>query len=535
MNDATSGVAELAKATGIALAEDDGAPVVRLSADLNQTALLLGQVATRLDLYKMNGEIVYFDEDHQMKPMTGRRLRTWINDHVVIASKFDKESGRPIAGTLTHDEAATILDCGNFRRGVRPLLAVNQVRLPVVRSSGEIELLPWGYDDEFQVYTIPGGIEYEADTSLEVAVRRLDEVDEGFPFSDRRSRSVQRAADLALFCKHLPGGQSLRPGFLWLGNKPGSGKSVLAKKGLYPVLGKVASAKMKKGEELDKELEAFARARVPYIFLDNVYGGIASASIDQMLTSTSSAGRAMGGHEIFEADNTALLVVTGNRLELNEDAARRFLVVDLFEPGEPDERKVTNRLDDDLMRTVEWRRRMLGSLWAVVKAWHAAGMPKGKVKLPTYEAYSELLGGIVVAAGYEEPFQKAIIPDAISPEKSEFAELVDLVLRDMGEAREKDFTVEELCCLARSAGLFQGKIGTKEEGKKMTIKEDGLKGEERTFAEDQGYMTPSQRSAWGKLVAKEAGGNPKGKSGVAVEFGKRAQARKATFTVRRLV
>ena len=49
-----------------------------------------------------------------------------------------------------------------------------------------------------------------------------------------------------------------------------------------------------------------------------------------------------------------------------------------------------------------------------------------------------------------------------------------------------------------------------------------------------GYLTPAQRSSWGKRMGKEVGGEPRSASGKAVEFGKRKQARKATFTVIRL-
>jgi hypothetical protein len=535
LEDATRQVRELSASTGLSVVEGGAAPVVNMGPDVNQTAKRLGEIVSRLDLFRMNGELVFIDHERRVQPMAPLVFRTWINDHVVMAAKFDREGGRPLPGTLGSDDAAAILRSQNFLCGVRPLRAVNQVRLPVLRGpERELDALPWGYDAEFQVYTVPGGLDYDREIDLAAAKVGMDRIDGQFPFSDGRSRSVQRAADLALFCKHLPGGQSLRPGFLWLGNKPGSGKSVLAKKALYPVLGSAAAAKMKKGEELDKELEAFARARVPYIFMDNIYGGIASASIDQMLTSRKTSGRAMGGHGIFEADNTALLLVTGNKLELNEDAARRFLVVDLFEKGEPDGREVTCRLDDDIMETDEWRARMLSYLWSMCAHWHAAEMPKGKKILPTYEAYSELLGGVVAACGYEEPFQKAIIPDAILPEKAEFGELLDLVIAEMEDAREKDFTLEELACLARAANIFTDKVGTQEEGRKQTIKDDVLKGETALAAVDQGYLTPSHRTKWSRRIHKEVGGEPRSASGKLVEFGHRSQGRKSTFTVVRL-
>jgi hypothetical protein len=364
--EAFSQLAGLANAASIAVADLDAMPVVRIEPDLNVTAKRLGELVARLDLFAMNGDQVFFDHAGEMKPMTAKKFRTWISDHVITADKFDKDSGSPWARSLGIDEAATVLESENFRRGVRPLKGVNMVRCPVIRESSEKELLPtgwellpWGYDAETQIYTVPGGLEYDTDLPLEVAKGRFAREFGTFPIVDDRSFAVQAAAMLALYIRHLPGGMGLRPGFLWYANAPGTGKSVLAKACLYPVMGRAAAAKMKKNEDLDKELEAFCRASAPDIFLDNMYGGIASASIDQLLTSTESTGRAMGGHGIFVARNTALLLGTANQIDLNDDALRRFLLIDLFEKGNVAERPEFVTLDDKRMSQDEWRISML--------------------------------------------------------------------------------------------------------------------------------------------------------------------------------
>lgn len=553
------------------MVEGDGAPVVVLSKDLNEVGRRLGAIVSRLDLFFLNGELVFFDEGEQ-RVMTGRVFRTWINEYVLLASRYNKETGEAEGRvTLDQTDAATILECANFRRGVRRIREVNEVRLPVLRkvqdsnskvqgtalqqdaaaTRGEgtalrqdaaathrLELLPWGYDEETQVFTVrgPRGVEFSEGMAVEAARGWLERLFAHFPFADGRSKAVMVGAMLALFVKHLPGGRGLRPGFLFLANKAGSGKSLLAKAMQYPVLGRAPSMKMKRGEELDKEMEAFQRSAVPVIFLDNIYGGIQSATLDQMLTSEESSGRAMGGHGTFTARNVALLIGTGNGLELNDDAARRFLVVDLFEKGDPGDRKVPReeRLSGELMGQEWWRVRYLEVMWALVRHWVEAGRPKGGVLLGSFEEYSELLGGIVVAAGYEEPFQRAVIPDAISPERAEFGELLDLVVGVMvsEEVRERDFTLEELARLARSAGIFTDKVGTAEEGRRLVVKNEGLKKDEARFAVDEGLLTPAQRSAFGKKVAGLVGTEPRSKGGVRVEFGRRSQSRKATFTVK---
>lgn len=532
ITDASAQLAGLANAAGLAvLGAGDAQPVVRIEPDLNVTARRLGEIVARLDIFEMNGAQVFFDNKGEMQTMTGRKFRTWISDHVVTCVKFDPKSGTPWPASLAVDEAATVLECENFRRGVRPLKGVNHVRCPVIREGGKLEALPWGYDAQTQIYTVPGGLEYALDLDLAVAKGRFARLLGSFPITDERSFAVQVAAMLALFIRHLPGGMGLRPGFLWYANKPGSGKSVLAKVCLYIVLGRAAVAKLKKDDDLDKEIEAFCRAAVPYIFLDNIRGGLNSTTIEQMLTSEESTGRAMGGHGTFTAQNTALLLATGNQIDLTEDALRRFLLVDLFEKGDPEARVVETPLNDSLMRSEQWRVEMLEAVWAVVAHWHESGMPKGSRTLASFEEYALLLGGIVEGAGYASPFQKAEIADAKSPGAAEFDELLALVLGEMGLETSREVSVEDLARLARSAQLYQRAVGTQEEGKKLTIKEDGLGKEERGMAQDHGYMTPPQRSSFGKVMTKQIG-TEHTIGGRKVEFGKREQARKATYTVK---
>jgi hypothetical protein len=517
---------------GLSVVTDgDAAPVVVLDPNINMTAKRLGEIVSRLDLFEMNGELVWFDDRGEMKGMTGRIFRGWINEYVVIAAAYDKKSGTAVPTTMKAEDAGTILELPNFRRGVRRLRTVNRVRLPWLCAEHGLIKLPWGYHAPTESYAVPGGLDYETDVAVESAKMWFERYLGTMPFHDARSYSVQMGAMLALYVKHLPGGGSLRPGFLWMANKQGSGKSVLAKVALYPVMGRAAAAKFKKHEELDKELEAFCRASVPYIFLDNVYGGIESASIDQLLTSEESTGRAMGGHGVFMVKNSPVLFVSANMPELNDDARRRFLIVDLHEKGDPNARKFEHALTDTVMKSDRWRSEALAALWALVANWHEAGKPAGTEKLGSFEEFAELLGGIVAAAGYGQCFAPAEALKVLSPEKAEFAELMAAVLGEMGEELEKDFTVEELARMARASKLFTDKVGTEADGKRLTIKEEGLGKEERAFAEDRGYMNPQQRSAWGKRLKKEEHTEHE-VAGRKLEFGKRGQGRKSAYTVR---
>lgn len=505
---------------------------VMISSNLNQVALHLGQIAGRLDLFLHNGEIVTIDHQGERAVMTGLWFRTWINDHVILFEKRDK-ADNPIQVTLPIEAANTILANTHFRRALRPLQGMNHVPLPVIREGGALEVLPYGYDEETGIFTVDGGVQYDRTMDIEAAKGWMKRIFGWAPVSDERSFAVLVAGMMALFIRHLPGAETLKPGFFARGNKPGCGKSVLVKAWQYPVLGRAPAVKMKQGEQLDKEMEAFMIAGVPVIFMDNVYGSLRSATLDQMLSSEEGMGRAMGGHGLFHARNQSLLMVSGNQNEGNEDAARRFLLLDLFEPADITERTPSEEelLDDAKMKTTAWRSRMLSICWAFVRHWHEQGMPRGKVQMQTFERYSWLLGGIVEAAGYVNPFTKPAVELSLNPEQAEFRELALAVLREMGDETEKDFTIEDLARLARAAQVYEREVGTQEQGRKLTIKEDKLSPSEAAMATDRGYLTDSQRSMFGKKIKKVAGDQP-AVNGRKIEFGKRYQARKSTFTVK---
>lgn len=549
MNGVERGIQEEARGAGLRpVGEGDAAPVVFVDPDLSITARRLGEIAGRLDVFDLGGDLVWIDHLGRIRPMGVRTFRTWINQWVLIARGADKDD-KPKRGTLEQQESGAVIDSPVFLRGVRELRGLNKVRLPALGDEGELRLLEEGYDDRAGVYTLPGAIEYDTEWTLEQALAWLRRVFGEFPMASNRSLAVQLAAFMAMYCRHILTAGVLRPGFLWLANKAGSGKSVMAKAVLYAVEGRASAAKLKRGQELDKELEAFSRGRSPYIFFDNVYGELKSAAIDQLLTSRSSTGRAMGGHGIFDAENDALLMVTGNRIELNEDAARRFLVVDLFEEGQPGDRVITHRLSDNVMSCDVWRANALAALYAFVRHWWAEGMPRGPSSMATYEEFSEVVGGIVAAAGLGDPMEPPEIPDAINVERNEFRELVDRMalrmIREWRERREEDglpaeplppqmvakFSLEDFTVEARAGELFVDKLGTVEDGQRLVAKLDKIPGEMLGSVCDRGYVDRPMRGFLGALFGGKIGGHERVSVGT-FYLGSRDESRKRGYSCR---
>lgn len=518
----------------LSVVNGDTMPQVKNDGSILQMARRFGELAPKLDVYEVNGELVYYDHRRHRKVMTGRKFRSWIEEFVYVVGGYDRRTGEPQSGSLGLSDAMDILEAPAFRRGVREIEQENSVRLPVMRKSGELELLPEGYDAETGVYTVPGGLEYDLEWDVTQGKEWFQKWFGAMPYADERSRAVMLAGLLVLFVRHLPGGNGLRPGFLWEANMAGSGKSICAKSCCSIVLGFAPVGKRKGREEMDKEIEAHVRSKSPVIFLDNLYGSIKSATLDQLVTSKVISFREMREQSIITLTNDAPLLLTGNDLEKNEDAWRRYLQCLLFETGDPNKRDVPHLLDDDVMQSEEWRRDALAALWSFVRCWDEKGRPQGPSTLGSFEAFSWLMGGIVTACGYENPMEKPSDNEGLSPEQADFVELVRGLHRIMQEEQEtvRLFGFEEMARVARELDLFADLIGDQEAGRQETIRREKLAADERLGAVDQGYLTQQQLQPWQELLKKKVGQEPDLGGGLRVRFGDRVkEKRKVKYTL----
>jgi hypothetical protein len=242
----------------------------------------------------------------------------------------------------------------------------------------------------------------------------------------------------------------------------------------------------------------------------------------------------MGGQSIVTLRNDAPVIVTGNDLEKDEDAFRRFLQCMLFETGDPNQRKVEFLLDDDVVSNDEWRKEALAALWSFVRCWNEKGRPVGNTTLGSFEQFSRLMGGIVTACGYADPMQRPAENEGVSPEVADFRALVAGMYGEMRERGESKalFGYEECARIARALDVFGDIVGDYEHGKRATIKRDKLTGEERGYAVDHGYLEQTELQAWSAFLKGKIGQEPMMPDGSQVRFGDRVKEKRRTkFTL----
>jgi hypothetical protein len=512
---------------------DGDVPMVKNDGIISHMARRFAELIPRYDLFEINDELYFYDHERKRRVMTGPVFRGWIEEQgVVVYGRFDGRSGMPVLESLTKSDASDVLVQPVFRRAVRKIDQEHLVRLPVVRESGELELLPWGYDARTRSYTVPGGLEYDSEWDVAEAKRWLEKWFGAMPFADERSKAVMIAGLLMLYVRHLPGGGGLKPGVIFEANMQGSGKSLCGKAACAIVLGKAPVSKSATKEEMNKFIEGCVESKVPVIFLDNLKGRMNSSTLDQLITSRHQTFRRMGGQQVVTLPFDAPIFVTGNDLEKDDDAWRRYLSCYLFEAGNPQDRVVKDLLDDDVIESDQWRSEALSTLWAMVRTWFEKGMPKGATRLASFEQFSFLMGGLLTASGYSDPLEKPAEDEGLSPEQADFLTMVRSIYLDMIEAAEKQrvLTFNDMAVFARREDVFADLIGTEEDGRRATIREDKLSGDERAYAVDRGILDQRQLQSWARLVKSKVGQEPT-VDGVRLRFGDRGEKRKRSYTL----
>lgn len=409
-------LAPVAQSVGATVLEGDRlAPQLDTRTVVSGLARQCGQLLRRTPLFLRGNFLVTVDEETgRTDPMDATRFVSWAEGFLSFGQyegSGDAQSFKPksISGEL----ASKILAADPFRRELRPLRGVHDVALPTWanQENTAVRLLPAGYDDESGIFTAPA-FEYAADMPPDEAWNFFLELYSQFPFSEgkplekNRSFAVQMAAHFTAFGRLLLM-DTLRPGFVYLANQSGSGKTLLARLALAPVFGPVAVESFPRGEEeRGKQLTTLVAEGRSFAFFDNVKGHLSSAELEGFLTTPQRTGRILGQSVTVTAPNLATVFISGNQLSLSADLKRRVLVCELFCAREATEREFSSPITDTWPSRRETRARFLSALWSLMNHWQAQGCPRLTERLlPSFESFSAIVGGLVTTANFANPIE----------------------------------------------------------------------------------------------------------------------------------
>ena len=361
--------------------------------------------------------------------------------------------------TMTKACAEVTLVADAFVYGLRKLERVNMVRQPIMRRDGRIDLLPAGYDEESGILTMANQVEVckrEQLSALDEAGRKqalqgaaavIRSALREFPFVDPMDMAIQVASMVSFYGALLLPVNANRLNFVFKANKHRSGKTLLIKMGIVPVMGKAIVQAFPRDENRLRDLLASVTLGAKsYLILDDVKGFLSSETLNAFLTAAWWGDRKMHTQTMFEAKRQAIVYLSGHELSLSPDLAGRFLECRLHvDVADSTEARVKQPIDDDYLGKGWVRSDLLSALHTLIVLWDMAGRPKGKSVRPGFEEWCKIYGGIVEFAGFGDPVAKRADDEGSDPEYDDMLALVKDLVGEMEEGEKlKEFTFAHL-------------------------------------------------------------------------------------------
>ena len=432
----------------------NGKPALRLPGvgrPLGEFAAECGELLAEQNIFARKGCAFTLDpEGQKLEPATPTWLRSWAEKFVCCFKVKVTGSGEiHLATTMTDDAARVVLQAPQFLERLRPVERFNPCRLPVLRPSGQIELLPEGYDRDSATYTAPGS-SYPLDTSIAEALAVVAEVYAEFPFAEDggRSKAVAISALLTVFASGLMPVGATRPVFIFLANAEGTGKTTCARVAGIAYGAVAAEAAPGDEPEWQKKILAVVIAGRHILLLDNVKGFLNSPSLEAYTSAALYGGRILGLSKQFEGEACATVLITGNRLTISPDMRRRSLTVELFmHELRAEDRRFDRRLDDPGLLAM--RPRLLAACWALVRAWDGAGRPVSSRQNSSFPRWCDTIAGIVEHAGFACPTVPAEIEGMGDTDTGDIAKLAERLVPST------PYTFAELVDVCAEGGLFE--------------------------------------------------------------------------------
>jgi hypothetical protein len=287
--------------------------------------------------------------------------------------------------------------------GLPPIRSISEV--PVFVPGGRLVSAP-GYDAGAKLWLEPSGLALppipEAPSPADVDRSRtlLEELLCDFPFADEASKANAVAMILLPYVRPLIAGPT--PLHLINAPAPGTGKDLLGKLAVTLATGRECSSKSESHgeEEWKKNLTSWLTQAPTFVYFENVNYAVSSATFAKCLSGTAHRDRLLGRNDQErEVPVTCCWIMTGNNVNTSIELARRVVQIRIDANCEQPSRR--HRFKHRLPEWAEQNRdALVAACLTLVRAWVAAGMPKGRLpsQIGSFERWAEVMGGILATA-----------------------------------------------------------------------------------------------------------------------------------------
>jgi len=242
----------------------------------------------------------------------------------------------------------------------------------------------------------------EAPTQAEIERARhwlLVELFGDFPFVGDASRAHALAALLLPLVRDMIDGPT--PLHLLDAPTEGTGKTLLASAIAIVTTGRdvEAVAEAHNDDEWRKRFTATLSEAPTLVLLDNINKTLDSGALAAVLTARVWKDRLLGVSKTLTLPNSAVWLASGNNTRLSRELIRRTLWCRLDSKTEAPWERTEFRHPNLIPWAKEHRGQLLWAALTLCRAWIAAGRPPGSQTLGMFEAWAEVIGGILDVAG----------------------------------------------------------------------------------------------------------------------------------------
>jgi len=510
---AENGILPIGSDDELAAELNSARPKVRILGDereLIHFADDVGKILGKHEFYRRDRMTVGINrEKARVELITAQAMRSLAQRHIVFFKERKIGLGNEtatieIVKTMNVDTARGLMESWEFIDRLTEIDRVNPIRMPIMRSDRRIELAPPGYYRDGRIFTLDD-VAIDETMTFERGKKIITDLLCEFPFhDDGRSRAVQVAAMMTIFCACLLPKWASRPGFIYTANDSDAGKTLLAQVAVIPIYGQGSARAFPRKEETRKVLDQLAQDATTTVIFDNVRGQLGGEDIESFMSAPRWKGRILGEKGGFEVDNVTTCFFTGNECRPTRDMAQRCLFVELFlEELDSSAREIQRQLTPAVLADMDLRRDVCSAMWSLVRQWDADGRPGckklGIAKMPKCPEWSEIVAAIVAHTGFGNPCLKPDIKSAKTG-VNEMQELVKHMTPDES-VTEESWNFSEIMHEVKTEGFFEN------------LEVHGRKGDSQELFDSEGEPTPAGKSFFGRFFASFDGRLFSGKSG----------------------
>lgn len=331
--------------------------------------------------------------------------------------------------------------------GIPALVGI--VTSPRIRPDGTVLSRP-GYDPATRLFLTPTGetIEVPAAPTGEDARRAAAAIMDGplsdFPFVSDVDRANAIGFALSIVARPAIAG-SVPVAIFDARSGQGTGKSLLVRTLHMIACGTESSMNAIPGDEEEwrKSLLPLLMRGGDVVVFDNATRPVESGTFANVVTSAVFEDRILGASRRVELPVRCCWAVTGNRVTMGGDMARRCFPVELDARVERPENREGFRHPDLIAWVRVHRSSLLRALLIMARAWWVAGCPSPSVKpWGNFEEYVRVVGGILEHSGVTGFLaNRQEFRETADDERAEWALFLSILHASFGE---KSFTAREV-------------------------------------------------------------------------------------------